>query len=180
MYQIRKAEQSDAQAIALLHTESSQTAYAHILQQDYLHDVLPGEKHRLWAERLNPDLAPPHQQVLVAANNDGQICGFACMMFDETDPWGSFLNNLHIAPAFHRQGIGRKLLLASISGFPAAFAAKPVHLLVFEDNTKARRVYDRMGGTVSERLLDSAHGPQPVYLLRYTWKDRQHFKDGQL
>ncbi len=180
MFHIRKAEQSDVRAIALLHIESSQKAYAHILPADYLQDIMPEEKHRLWADRLNPDLAAPHQQVLVAVRDDGQICGFACMMFDASDPWGSFLNNLHIAPAFHRQGIGRQLLLASVSGFPAAFSDKPVHLLVLEANTKAQRVYERMGGTISERLLHSADGPEPVFQLRYTWKDQKQFGNGLL
>jgi len=71
MILIRKAEASDAAAIAHVHVQSWRTTYAGIVPDSYLKRLDEAQRAAHWQELLNDD-----QDVFVAAR-DGEVIGFA-------------------------------------------------------------------------------------------------------
>ncbi|ESY79348.1 GCN5 family acetyltransferase [Mesorhizobium sp. LNHC221B00] len=173
---IREANSADVEAISQLHIASAQQTYAHILPRSYLFERMPTERRLLWQERLmNPSRSEQHL-VFVAENASREVCGFLAVVFDDTDPWGAFIHNLHIAATHQRRGIARRLLTEAVAQVPAAMLKKGVHLLVYEQNLNARALYDRLGGVVKEQVEESVDGEVPVYLLRYVWSSLSAFR----
>ena len=53
---------------------------------------------------------------------------------------GSWINQLFVLPGWNAKGIGTKLLQ-----FAHGTLQKPIHLYTFQENTRARRFYERHG-----------------------------------
>lgn len=172
---IRPARPDDRDEIIRLHVTLSQSAYANILPAEFLRDVMPGEKLELWSARLATSPDPEKLSIVVAEAPGGEcLAGFACFVFDPEDEWGAYLHNLYVSTDHQGQGLARRLLQAALSTFPPAFAQGPLSLRALEENKPARRLYDRLGGTISERDLT---GQPPVGVVRYTWPNRQVLGD---
>jgi ribosomal protein S18 acetylase RimI-like enzyme len=171
---IRPARPDDRDEITRLHVTLSQSTYAHILPATFLADVMPGEKVALWSERLATAPDPEKLSIMVAEEpGAGRLAGFACFVFDAEDQWGAYLHNLYVSADYQGQGLARRLLQAALATFPPTFAHGPLSLCALEDNKPARRLYDRLGGVVSERDLTDGSGHPPVGFVRYTWPNRQ-------
>ena len=56
------------------------------------------------------------------------------------EPTVSWINQLYVLPGWNRKGIGTKLLQHAHGKLPC-----PIHLYTFQENTGARRCYDRNG-----------------------------------
>lgn len=169
---IRPARPEDRDEIIRMHVTLSQSTYAHILPADFLRDVLPGEKVTLWTERLAATPDPEKLSITVAEAPGGErLAGFACFVFDPEDEWGAYLHNLYVSADHQGQGLARRLLQAGLETFPPDFAQGPLSLCALEENTPARRLYDRLGGNIAERIL--TEGAAPVGVIRYTWPNRQ-------
>lgn len=166
---IRKAVAADREAVAELHIGSMQRTYRPFLADRYLEGEMPAERRARWAERFASDLAPNYI-VLVAEDGAGTLAGFVCLMLDPADRWGTLIDSLHVSALQQRQGLGRRLLTAAIAGLDARRADIPVHLLVYEDNSGARDLYDALGGKISERLTRDLGIRGDVVLLRYVWE----------
>lgn len=165
MLRYRPATSFDMQAIARLHVAVSQEAYADILSENYLRDVLPGEKESLWKTRLTGSSS---DHTIFVADAGTQIAGFCCFLFDEQSELGSYLHNLYVSSNFRRQGVARSLLREAIGTFDDPEQARPMHLLVYAANSKAVELYNRLGGCVVERV-EVIRGSSTVQLLRYQW-----------
>jgi len=111
------------------------------------------------------------------AEDESGLIGFAHTVFDEDPAWGALLDNIHVAHACKRRGVGSGLL----ARIAEAVASRPhrtgLYLWVNEQNVDAQAFYEargakRMGrapvappGGISGRLNRS---PQR---LRYAWDD---------
>ena len=71
----------------------------------------------------------------------GQVCAYACEMvvFEDAE-----ILNVAVSPAFRRQGLGEKLLLA-IEEFAKRKGAERLLLEVREGNSPARGLYEKQG-----------------------------------
>ena len=104
---IRDATKSDAAAIAHLHAESWRSAYRGILSDDFLENHAHRDRLAIWQERFSAPAA--HPMFVMVADAATQIAGFVCVFPEEDAYFGSFLDNLHVAPQLTGRGIGRQL-----------------------------------------------------------------------
>lgn len=167
MLKYRQAVPSDAQLIIDLHVSMSQRAYAHILPETYLKDVLPAEKRELWQTRCAALPSPDH--LIILACEGTQIAGFCCFVFNEETEFGTYLHNLYVSPSFQGKGVAKALLREALTAFDDPRKDRPVHLVAFAKNTKATAVYDRLGGRVIETRAVERAGNPAVELVRYHW-----------
>jgi ribosomal protein S18 acetylase RimI-like enzyme len=93
--------------------------------------------------------------VVVAVSPDrGRLDGYAIGTFGfdlEFAGPDAFLTDLFVRPDVRQQGLGARLLDAVMSGLRAS-GARAVTLLVFPENTAARRLYARAGFEEIPRL----------------------------
>jgi ribosomal protein S18 acetylase RimI-like enzyme len=155
------------QAITRLHVQVSQEAYAGILAEDYLRDVLPGEKENLWKTRLTGSFS---DHTIFVADAGTQMAGFCCFLFNEQPELGTYLHNLYVSSSFRRRGVARSLLREAIATFDDPKQAQPVHLLVYGANSRAVELYHRLGGRVVDRTQAIRGAGSIVELLRYQWE----------
>ena len=162
----RIAVAADAPAIARLHAESWRVAYRGMLQDDYLDRTIYAERQALWEERFR---SSPANQYVVIAETAASVTGFACLYGDEDATWGSFLDNLHIAPDQKRQGTGTVLMEQVAAWSLRSWPAAGMYLWVLESNTSAMRFYESLGGTcVGEGIWTPPDGGE-YRKLRYAW-----------
>lgn len=166
MIVVRLAGASDAEAIANLHARSWRESYRGSFDDAFLDGDLPGERLRVWRERL--DHPPEHQLVLLAVE-DAELAGFVCAYGAHDPRWGSFVDNLHVARDFQRSGVGRALMRQTGGWLASRHPELGVHLLVLEANASARRFYESLGGRSAEVSTMETHGGTMVRSCRYVW-----------
>ena len=160
---------ADAESIAVLHAESWRSAYRGILPDSFLDGPVFEERRALWAERMREPGAN-RRFVCKAIGEDGSLLGFACVLLDADPEWGALLDNLHVHPDLKGAGIGYALFNASRDWVRTAAPGTNMHLTVLEGNERARRFYERQGGTIVARqeveVLEGVYRP----VLRYSWE----------
>lgn len=170
---VRPATPADSNAIAALHADSWRTTYRHILAHDYLDHHVTEDRQDLWAARFVKFDRQKHH-VAVAADPHGEpsgIAGFVCVLLDEEPEYGALLDNLHITPKRHREGIGR-LLMADAARWIAAMQPDwSMHLWVYQANAKTVAFYRSFGGVeVDQRIIVTPAGNRAT-VLRFEWRD---------
>jgi [ribosomal protein S18]-alanine N-acetyltransferase len=114
-----------------------------------------GFDHGRWSrESWAAELTAADRQVLAYRDADAQLVAVATLQL--VDDFGDLLRVV-VAPERRRQGIGRKLLIASILMAQAAGAVR-ILLEVEEDNVPALSVYRRLGFSPIDRRRDY-YGP---------------------
>jgi ribosomal protein S18 acetylase RimI-like enzyme len=111
------------------------------------------------------------------AERDGTVVGFAHTIVDDDPVWGALIDNLHVAHALRRHGIGRRLLAASARFVVKRTPSAGLYLWVLEQNQAAQNFYEALGGRSVERCRALPPGGDPARLdgtpfrLRYVWPD---------
>ncbi|CVI64250.1 MULTISPECIES: GNAT family N-acetyltransferase [Agrobacterium] len=164
----RQAFATDHASITDLHVRVSSEAYADMLPQDYLANVMPGEKAKLWQRRLAPSVNPERLVITLAEVHSG-LAGFACFVLDEETNFGTYLHNLYVDRSFQGKRLGLRLLIESISRFSEERWEEPVHLLTMRENYPARGFYDRLNGHVVEQKQNVMSRYPDVTFVRYQW-----------
>jgi GNAT superfamily N-acetyltransferase len=164
---IRDAAKSDVSAIAHLHAESWRSAYRGILSDDYLENHAHSDRLAAWEERFSA--MPPNPMFVMVAEEGTQLAGFACVFPDEDAVFGSFLDNLHVAPQFTGRGIGRQLLSEAAACLLTSGSQAGLYLWVLEQNHGARRFYERAGGILADSVVSLMPDGQHVVALRCRW-----------
>jgi ribosomal protein S18 acetylase RimI-like enzyme len=103
----RQAQRRDAEAVALLHTRSWRENYRGAFTDAFLDGDLLGERLRVWHERLGD---PPGNQLVQLAVDGENLRGFVCAYGGHDPEWGSFIDNIQVARASKRSGIGSSLM----------------------------------------------------------------------
>jgi GNAT superfamily N-acetyltransferase len=166
MIEYRSAKPPDAEAVGLLHARSWRENYRGAFSDAFLDGDLPGERLRVWRERLDD---PPGNQFVQLAIDDGTPVGFICAYGAHDPRWGSFVDNLHVADASKRQGIGSSLMRQAGAWLGPLYSDLGVYLWVLEANSPARRFYERLGGRNAGVSIMETHGGAMVRSCRYTW-----------
>jgi len=145
----------DLEDISNVHTKSWQKHYRDILSDDYLDNEITEERLNIWKKRFasyNPN------QVIIKAEIENKICGFACHFLDYDAEYGHYLDNLHVLSAFQGLGIGMKLITLSATHC-AQFNNSAYYLWVFTANSEALGFYNKIGGqSIKEELFDAPDG----------------------
>ncbi len=171
---VRVATSADCTAIAALHADSWRRTYRHILANDYLDHDVDEDRQDLWQARFVKFDPSQHRVAVAVADADGPgaaITGFVCVLLDEEPEYGALLDNLHVAPQLHRQGIGRRLMADAAHWIVAMQPEWSMHLWVYEANLKTIRFYRSVGGTeVDQRGIVTPAGNRAT-VLRFEWRD---------
>lgn len=103
-----------------------------------------------WAREF---LADPRHHLVVAIDED-TVVGFASAVhYVHPDKAPQlWINEVGVAPAYHRRGIGRALL-AAILERGRSLGCTEAWVLTEEDNTPARGLYQALGGVESECIM---------------------------
>jgi GNAT superfamily N-acetyltransferase len=166
---LREASKGDAGAIAKLHADSWCSAYRGILSDDYLANRVHAERVGLWIDRFSANATKP--MFVVVAESGRVLDGFACVFPHEDPIFGSFLDNLHVAPSRTGQGIGRLLLSEAARCLLNSAKVGGLYLWVIEQNKRARQFYARAGAAeVETKVLPMPDGGRHPEVRCY-WPD---------
>ncbi len=166
MIEYRPATPSDAEAIACLHARSWRENYRGAFRDEFLDGDLPAERLRAWRERLD---RPPGNQLVQLAVGGTSLAGFVCAYGAHDRRWGSLVDNLQVAHAFKRNGVGSALMRHAGAWLASRYPEPGVYLLVLEANAPARRFYERLGARNAGVATMETHGGAVVRSCRYTW-----------
>ena len=150
MVTLRDATERDSAAIAQLHADSWCSVYRGILSDDYLDHRAHSERSDLWKTRFAERASKPFFAIL--AEIGAQLAGFACVFPHDHPIFGSFLDNLHVAPQSTGQGIGRQLLGEVARRLIAERTRGGLYLWVIEKNRRARQFYAKAGAVEVETV----------------------------
>lgn len=163
---VRPATQDDALRIAALHAASWRIAYRGILSDAYLTGNIVAERTAVWARRL---AAPESGQHVLVAEVDDTLAGFACALAEDDLQWGTRLDNLHVAPALHRRGVGARLLSAVAEWSSNHWPNRGLWCWVLKPNVTARRFYELLGAVESGEGVWCSPDGGTVPRVRYSW-----------
>ena len=166
----RRATYDDARAIATLHAESWRVAYRGALRDAFLDGDIVQDRITVWVGRLAAPAA--NQLVVVAAEGEG-ITGFACAYGRDDARWGTLLDNIHVHPEQHGRGTGRRLLSEVATWCRATYPDAGLYLWVVEQNSQARRFYQRLGASDREGDVWVPPGGGQVKRRRYAWSSEE-------
>ena len=82
---------------------------------------------------------------------------------------GSFVDDLHAAHAFKREGIGSALMRQAGARLASQYPELGAYLLALEANAAARHFYERLGAQNAGVSTKNTHGGAVVRGCRYTW-----------
>jgi GNAT superfamily N-acetyltransferase len=163
----REATAHDWEEIAALHAASWQKAYRGALRDDFLDGPVVESRRERWRERFAEP--PANQYVVIAEDADGAMIGFAAA-YGESDPvLGTLLDNLHVLPGHQGEGVGRRLVAHVAAWALRAYPGVPLYLDVLEGNSRARRFYERIGGTEAGNDAWDAPDGERHPVVHYAW-----------
>jgi GNAT superfamily N-acetyltransferase len=170
---LRKALPSDAAAVAELHTDSWRNTYRGILSDYFLDHEIFENRLAHWQRRLSD--RQPDTQLVLLAEEPGQLIGFTCVFLDADPRWGALLDNLHVRFDTQSRGVGRQLMSQAIAWILKKRPDSGLYLWLFEGNHQARGFYERLGGIPVEKQLQRAPGGTDVIAVRYGWRNLYWF-----
>jgi GNAT superfamily N-acetyltransferase len=164
---IRPALPADASAIARAHVASWQTSYRGMLKAEILAGLSIERRAQGWLKQLE---APPPGNFLHLAEQDGKVLGFASGGPERTnDPhYTGEIYGLYLLQAYQRQGIGRKLVEASVTSLLANGMSNMI-IWVLRENP-ARKFYEALGGQYLRETEIEIQG-QILMEVAYGWND---------
>lgn len=129
---IRPGTPDDAEAVARVHVQTWQAAYAHALPRERLTALSVEERAELWRRR------PP-----LVAEIDGEIVGFVSVGPSRGEDAGE-LYAIYVHPDNWGTGVGRALIEAGEECL-RELGHEHALLWVLDDNPRARRFYEIAG-----------------------------------
>lgn len=163
---IRLAKTEDFSSIAQLHALSWSVTYSNVLRPDYLREIVPLERQSVWRERL---ANPKENQIVLVAEENENIVGFACVYINEHAEWGSYLDNLHVSPSHQGQGIGANLIAEVACHCEERHSKKGLYLSVNQANQRAQKFYLSLGAQNAQPSVWNAPDGSVVPTFRFVW-----------
>lgn len=164
---IRFSKDEDFSAIAQLHASSWSVTYSNVLSPDYLQHTAPTERQVVWRERF---ACPKENQIVLIAEENEGVVGFACAFVDEHAECGSYLENLHVSQSHQGRGIGTSLLSEVAFICQERCPNKGLYLSVNQANDRAQKFYLALGAhNIQSNVWNAPDGSQvPTFL--FAWK----------
>ena len=164
----RHATTDDAGRIAQLHADSWRRTYRGMMSDAFLDTDVVQDRLAVWRERLR---APRPNQLVVLAEDAGELQGFVCMFGDDDARWGSLIDNLHVRHDVQKSGVGRRLMREAAAWAEERHPGRGLYLWVLPANINAQRFYEHLGGAHAgtEEHEQAGGGTAPSF--RYAWRD---------
>lgn len=164
---IRKARQTDAYDLAVVHVASWRTTYQDIIDESYLSSMSVEEKLEQW------DLILRDGDVFVVENEKRNIVGFGGVGPERTGTFTGYdaeVYAIYLLYPYQRKGIGRELLKRMVT-FLHEEGYTSLLIWVLAENPSTE-FYKTMGGNkVEEERIQI--GEQYFIEHAYGWKDLQ-------
>ena len=165
---VRAAVESHAPDIARIHVRTWQSAYAGIVNADYLAALSIPERTKTWAAGLSQGRMPDGGRIFVA-EIEGEVAGWmtcGASRDDGADADTGELHGIYVDADVQGRGVGAALMQVCCdelrhSGFTRAT------LLVFSRNISARNWYEQHGWTFDGTEAVFTIGNQEVSEVRY-------------
>jgi ribosomal protein S18 acetylase RimI-like enzyme len=168
LVQIRRAVPADAAQIADLHVRSWQGAYRDQLPQDLLDSLDPAQRVPRWTASLERASWP--RAGTIVAEDARELLGFAHLCPARDDDQDSTavgeITSIYVLPGRWDQGIGRRLMTASLATLTEA-GYESVVLWVLDSNVRAIRFYEATGWHADGAVKYDELGGAPIRELRY-------------
>ncbi|GAA2654839.1 GNAT family N-acetyltransferase [Paractinoplanes durhamensis] len=158
---LRTGKDVDLFEVGALHFRSRADAYAHILSAEALESPSGDALGAWWSERWTWE-SDTHR--LTVAEQDGRLAGFSYVGPSEVEG-AAELYAIHVDPELVGSGIGKLLMVDALDRL-AEIGDRAV-LWVLEENTVARRFYDRGGWRPDGVTRVEPISGVPVPQLRY-------------
>ena len=143
---IRPYAQTDASAVALVHVQTWQQAYAGIIDDDILNALEIDAYKKRWQEGYERYRDDPTRGTLVAVTNN-EIFGFLSYgpARDENSAITTEIYALNILKPYWGIGVGHTLFSEACRKLKA-MKARETYLWVLQDNHRAKAAYQRWNG----------------------------------
>ncbi|MBZ0295764.1 MAG: GNAT family N-acetyltransferase [Anaerolineae bacterium] len=167
---IRPARIDDAPGIAHVHVTSWRSAYAGIIPQTYLDDLSETRRAAFWTQQI--DTPEKSTFIVVAEDDSGQIVGMASGGPERlgVEGYTGEIYLIYLLADAQGQGIGRKLIHTSARHLLEA-GFNSMMLWVLEDNHRAQRFYEAMGGQKLDQTQPHLIGGKVLIEISYGWPD---------
>jgi len=166
MVTYREANPLDYKKIAKLHIKSWQQHYRGDFSDHFLDVEAASEREEVWKDRLTN---PTSNQFVLVAEQDGEICGFACAFKDENVQFGALLDNLHVSESAKGRGIGKNLISLVAQEVLRGNPTAKMYLWVLKNNISAIGFYERLGSVNFETVVGNDIGDKEVLKCRMVW-----------
>lgn len=165
---IRQSTLRDASAIAEMHQRTWQSAYAGVVDAEYLANLSLEARTERWKRTL----ADPGQRsrVYVATNDDDHVIGHVSFGPGRDDDhardeaWEIY--SIYVDPQYQGRQFGAQLLRAALKSIPPTVSR--VTLWVLTDNIAARKFYVAQGFEADGQHKDAEVGSQVLDEMRYS------------
>ena len=157
---LREASGEDVPGLAHLHLAAWRKAFPGILPERYLAELSEDGFRARWRELLELR----GRTNLVAASESGEMLGFVAFGRSREDAAACEIYGLYVHPDSWRAGVGTALMRAALERIGGGLR---VLLWVMEDNTRARRFYERAGFSWSGRKKRSERGGHEFIEVEY-------------
>jgi ribosomal protein S18 acetylase RimI-like enzyme len=168
MIKLRNAQFADYVAIATLHAENWRQNYRDIMSDQFLNNEVEQDRLAVWLRRLK---FPAANQQVIVATLDEQIVGFCCVYLNDDPKLGSLLDNLHVASNTQSSGIGTLLMKECAKLICNKANSRKMYLWVYQVNEKARKFYERLGGTNLKTVKEQTSDGKYAQVCAYIWND---------
>lgn len=142
---VRRAVESDARGIALVHVRSWRVAYRGILPDEVLDGLSVDQRERGWRDRL---AERDGRAFTLVPDADGAVAGFCTVATPSRDkdaaPRVAEIEAIYVVPDAWRGGIGTALLDAALEELRAR-GYQEATLWVLAENERARAFYAACG-----------------------------------
>lgn len=161
---IRDGNADDVDAIARVHVQGWRESYKDFMTPAALAGLSVDERKSMWRSALaQPD---PRAKLVVAAQPDGEIVGFARggpIRSEGADLLAADAEifAIYLLDKAKRQGVGRRMM-AEVFDHLSAQGFRSVGLWVLKENLAARRFYEALGGTAGPEQTFDVRGQMLV------------------
>jgi ribosomal protein S18 acetylase RimI-like enzyme len=167
---IRRANVHDCAALAHVQVDSYRAAYAGIFPRSYLDHFRYEEQEQDWRDLLSSGSG---DVLYVAETEPGEVVGYGLGRAGPTGipAYDGELVALHVRPAYHGQGLGRRIL-AAVAAELQRQGCTALMLWTLEKNP-AQALYEQLGGQrIGEKAWDGnqVFGTE-VTEVAYGWPD---------
>ncbi|MDC3424681.1 GNAT family N-acetyltransferase [Aquibacillus sp. 3ASR75-11] len=167
MYQIRKADLKDAEAIAHVHVESWKSTYSELINEKDLTNTTFENRKALWETILK---MPKQGQVVMVVEDENRVIGFVSGGKERTKRFGfdGEIYAIYLLDDYQRKKLGTKLLQAFVAELKT-LGYRSILVWVLTQNPSSK-FYERLGAEPIQKEQTTI-GEGTYQETAYGWED---------